>query len=268
MTTRGCSWIPLATRRLILSWRSPHRTPRSAVPWPTRRRRDMPANATAGSWRRRITPQSAKPSTSPPRRRACRTHRSSTKVVTGAPCGTARESEPPTSPERFTVDTTLERGLPEVSAEERSENPPAAGVLRLRGGPRRRRRALAAGSRPRPERRQSRRAVRRVMWRDAFQPSSGRGAGEPRGVARLVGESGPMRDLKAKIPRVAASPFPVVIEGESGHRQGADRPGAPRGGTSRARRVRAGQPRRRYRRATTRHRGRRRTSGRPGCTRR
>ena len=28
MTTRGCSWIPLATRRLIPSWRSPHRTPR------------------------------------------------------------------------------------------------------------------------------------------------------------------------------------------------------------------------------------------------
>ena len=27
MTTRGCSWIPLATRRLIPSWRSPHRTP-------------------------------------------------------------------------------------------------------------------------------------------------------------------------------------------------------------------------------------------------
>ena len=26
MTTRGCSWIPLATRRLIPSWRSPHRT--------------------------------------------------------------------------------------------------------------------------------------------------------------------------------------------------------------------------------------------------
>ena len=29
MTTRGCSWIPLATRRLIPSWRSPHRTPRN-----------------------------------------------------------------------------------------------------------------------------------------------------------------------------------------------------------------------------------------------
>ena len=55
-----------------------------------------------------------------------------------------------------------------------------------------------------------------MMWRDAYQPSSGRGAGGPRGVARLVGESEPMRDLKAKIPRVAAAPFPVVIEGESG----------------------------------------------------
>ena len=31
MTTRGCSWIPLATRRLIPSWRSPHRTPRFGV---------------------------------------------------------------------------------------------------------------------------------------------------------------------------------------------------------------------------------------------
>ena len=31
MTTRGCSWIPLATRRLIPSWRSPHRTPRIAT---------------------------------------------------------------------------------------------------------------------------------------------------------------------------------------------------------------------------------------------
>ena len=29
MTTRGCSWIPVATRRLIRSWRIPHRTPRS-----------------------------------------------------------------------------------------------------------------------------------------------------------------------------------------------------------------------------------------------
>ena len=55
-----------------------------------------------------------------------------------------------------------------------------------------------------------------MMWRDAGRTSSGRAAGGPRGVARLVGESGPMRDLKAKIPRVAASPFPVVIEGESG----------------------------------------------------
>ena len=31
MTTRGCSWIPLPTRRLIPSWRSPHRTPRISV---------------------------------------------------------------------------------------------------------------------------------------------------------------------------------------------------------------------------------------------
>ena len=30
MTTRGCSWIPLAIKRLIRSWRSPHRTPRNA----------------------------------------------------------------------------------------------------------------------------------------------------------------------------------------------------------------------------------------------
>ena len=53
-----------------------------------------------------------------------------------------------------------------------------------------------------------------MMWRDAHQP--GRGGGVPRGVARLVGDSPPMRDLKEKIPRVAAAPFPVVIEGESG----------------------------------------------------
>ena len=53
-----------------------------------------------------------------------------------------------------------------------------------------------------------------MMWRNAYQ--SGRGGGEPRGVARLVGDSPPMRDLKEKIPRVAAAPFPVVIEGESG----------------------------------------------------
>ena len=54
------------------------------------------------------------------------------------------------------------------------------------------------------------------MWRDAYQPPSARTAAGPRGVARLVGESEPMCDLKAKIPRVAASPFPVVIDGESG----------------------------------------------------
>ena len=50
-----------------------------------------------------------------------------------------------------------------------------------------------------------------MMWRDARS-----GADGPRGVARLVGESGPMRELKALIPRVAASPFPVVVEGETG----------------------------------------------------
>ena len=54
------------------------------------------------------------------------------------------------------------------------------------------------------------------MWRDPFQASSGPGAGGPRGVERLVGESEPMRDLKARIPRIAAAPFPLVIEGESG----------------------------------------------------
>lgn len=54
-----------------------------------------------------------------------------------------------------------------------------------------------------------------MMWRDAYESGRG-GGGEPRGVARLVGDSPPMRDLKEKIPRVAAAPFPVVIEGESG----------------------------------------------------
>lgn len=34
------------------------------------------------------------------------------------------------------------------------------------------------------------------MWRDAFQQSLGRTADRPRGVARIVGESEPMRDLK------------------------------------------------------------------------
>ena len=42
-------------------------------------------------------------------------------------------------------------------------------------------------------------------------PAAGRA-----GWARLVGESEPMLDLKARIPRVVASPFPVIIEGESG----------------------------------------------------
>ena len=54
------------------------------------------------------------------------------------------------------------------------------------------------------------------MWRDASHQSSGRAGRGPLGVARLVGESEPMRALKERIPRVAASPFPVVIEGESG----------------------------------------------------
>ena len=53
-----------------------------------------------------------------------------------------------------------------------------------------------------------------MMWLDAYQ--TGRGAGEPRGMVRLVGDSPPMRDLKEKTPRVAAAPFPVVIERESG----------------------------------------------------
>ena len=55
-----------------------------------------------------------------------------------------------------------------------------------------------------------------ASWRDACQPSSGRAAERSRGVARLVGDSRPMRDLKARIRRLAASPFPVVIHGESG----------------------------------------------------
>ena len=50
-----------------------------------------------------------------------------------------------------------------------------------------------------------------MMWR-----VGGRDAGAPRGVARLIGESRPMRELKTQIPRVAAAPFPVVIDGESG----------------------------------------------------
>ena len=49
-----------------------------------------------------------------------------------------------------------------------------------------------------------------MMWREGLR------AGAPRGVARLIGESGPMRELKTQIPRVAAAPFPVVIDGESG----------------------------------------------------
>ncbi len=53
-----------------------------------------------------------------------------------------------------------------------------------------------------------------MMWIDAYQTR--RGAGEPRGMVRLVGDSPPMPDLKEKTPRVAAAPFPVVIERESG----------------------------------------------------
>ena len=50
MTTRGCSWIPLATRRLIPSWRSPHRTPpsrpgRTRLPSPL----DFPHSYVVGS---------------------------------------------------------------------------------------------------------------------------------------------------------------------------------------------------------------------------
>ena len=55
-----------------------------------------------------------------------------------------------------------------------------------------------------------------VNWRAACQPSPGRAADRSRGVARLVGDSRPMRELKARIRRLAASPFPVVIHGESG----------------------------------------------------
>ena len=55
-----------------------------------------------------------------------------------------------------------------------------------------------------------------VNWRDACQPAPGRAADRSRGVARLVGDSRPMRELKARIRRLAASPFPVVIHGESG----------------------------------------------------
>ena len=55
-----------------------------------------------------------------------------------------------------------------------------------------------------------------VSWRDACQPLPGRAADQSRGVARLVGDSRPMRELKTRIRRLAASPFPVVIHGESG----------------------------------------------------
>ena len=48
-----------------------------------------------------------------------------------------------------------------------------------------------------------------MRWREAAGPPC-------RGVARLVGESGPMRELRERIPPIAASPFPVVVEGETG----------------------------------------------------
>ena len=74
-----------------------------------------------------------------------------------------------------------------------------------------------------------------MMWREAGVP--------PRGVARLVGESGAMRELRDRIPRIAGSPFPVVIEGGGHREEGADRAGDPRGGPAGAGRIRPGQPR-------------------------
>ena len=68
-----------------------------------------------------------------------------------------------------------------------------------------------------------------MMWRDTYQ--SARGGGGPRGEARFVGDSPPMRDLKKRILWVAGEPFPVVIKGRVGHGQGAGRPGDPRGGS-------------------------------------
>ena len=105
---------------------------------------------------------------------------------------------------------------------------------------RHRRRAVAARRGPRPERRGAGRALRRprpgrMMWREAGVP--------PRGVARLVGESGAMRELRDRIPRIAGSPFPVVIEGGGHREEGADRAGDPRGGPAGAGRIRPGQPR-------------------------
>ena len=66
MTTRGCSWIPLATRRLIPSWRSPHRTPRISVTAGTHRRlAHVPADVRADPERGEPR-QSPRRSTSPP----------------------------------------------------------------------------------------------------------------------------------------------------------------------------------------------------------
>ena len=95
---------------------------------------------------------------------------------------------------------------------------------------RHRRRAVAGRRGSRPARRGAGRALRgpqpgRMMWREAS-------GAPPRGVARLVGESGAMRELRDRIPRIAGSPFPVVIEGESKHREGADLAGDPRGGSA------------------------------------
>ena len=45
------------------------------------------------------------------------------------------------------------------------------------------------------------------MWRDAYRSPSGRAAEGPRGVARLVGESEPMCDLKAKILSIFIQDF-------------------------------------------------------------
>ena len=111
---------------------------------------------------------------------------------------------------------------------------------------RHRRRAVAARRGPRPERRGAGRALRRprpgrMMWREAGVP--------PRGVARLVGESGAMRELRDRIPRIAGSPFPVVIEGGGHREEGADRAGDPRGGPAGAGRIRPGQLRPARRRA-------------------
>ena len=50
-----------------------------------------------------------------------------------------------------------------------------------------------------------------TTWRDAR-----RSAGNPTGVARLMGDSAVMVALRDEVRRAAAAPFPVLIEGESG----------------------------------------------------